>query len=70
MTDPSGPVNETGRPSGGRGSRPRRVSAESREESTIVVRGILIALALSLAIWGGLALLAYEFAQVVIAVID
>lgn len=35
-----------------------------------MVRGILIALVVSVAIWGGLAATAYVFSQAVISIID
>lgn len=71
MAHPHDPVNPVGRDtvrSAALGDRPG--TRRDREESKVVVRGILIALVLSIAIWGGLAATAYAFSQAVISVID
>ncbi|MEH3088278.1 MAG: hypothetical protein PGN24_01360 [Microbacterium arborescens] len=63
MTNSSNPANETHRPASSAGRR-------DPEASNVVMRGILIALVLSVAVWVGLAVTANAFSQAVISVID
>lgn len=66
--DPVGPVGRDTVRSDALGGRPD--TRRDREESVTLVSGILIAVVVSLVIWGGLAATAYAFSQAVISVID